>query len=193
MNAEKTGSLIKAARIKKGLTQKQLAEAISVTDKAVCKWETGHGCPDITLLSQLSKVLEIDIQSILRGSIVKSPDIAGNMNRVKFYRCPTCGNLVTSVKEIEISCCGNKLVAVEARRSDEKKYVPIISEFDGQFSVKFDHPMTKEDYIANIITVQYDKIMVINIFAEQEAIVTLPQIGGLRLFLITSKDGLIAV
>lgn len=193
MNPEKTGSIIKAARIKKRWTQKQLADAISVTDKAVCKWETGHGCPDITLLSQLSKVLEIDIQSILRGEFVKSPDIAGNMNRVKFYRCPTCGNLVTSVKEIEISCCGNKLIAVEARQSDEKKYVPIISEFDGQFSVKFDHPMTKDDFIANVIAVQYDKILVINLFAEQEAIVTLPQIGGLRLYLITSKDGLIAV
>lgn len=113
--------------------------------------------------------------------------------RVKFYRCPTCGNLVTSVKEIEISCCGNKLIAVEAKSSEEKKYVPIISEFDGQFSVRFDHPMTKDDFIANIITVQYDKIMVINLFAEQEAIVTLPQIKGLRFFLITSKDGLIAV
>ena len=193
MNPEKTGSIIKAARIKKGWTQKQLADAISVTDKAVCKWETGHGCPDITLLSQLSKVLEIDIQSILRGEFVKSPDIAGNMNRVKFYRCPTCGNLVTSVKEIEISCCGNKLIAVEASQSNEKKYVPVISEFDGQFSVKFDHPMTKDDYIANVIAVQYDKILVINLFAEQEAIVTLPQIGGLRIYLITSKDGLIAV
>ncbi len=193
MNPEKTGAIIKAARIKKGWTQKQLADAISVTDKAVCKWETGHGCPDITLLSQLSKVLEIDIQSILRGDFGKSPDIAGNMNRVKFYRCPTCGNLVTSVKEIEISCCGNKLIAVEARRSDEKKYVPIISEFDGQYSVKFYHPMTKDDYIANVIAVHYDKILVINLFAKQEAIVTLPQIGGLRIYLITSKDGLIAV
>ncbi|MDD7768659.1 MAG: hypothetical protein PT936_07385, partial [Treponema sp.] len=123
----------------------------------------------------------------------KSPDIAGNMNRIKFYRCPTCGNLVTSVKEIEISCCGNKLIAVEAKSSEEKKYVPIISEFDGQFSVRFDHPMTKDDFIANIITVQYDKIMVINLFAEQEAIVTLPQIKGLRIFLITSKDGLIVL
>ncbi|MCI5665436.1 MAG: hypothetical protein MR353_01550, partial [Spirochaetia bacterium] len=60
-------------------------------------------------------------------------------------------------------------------------------------SVRFDHPMTKDDFIANIITVQYDKIMVINLFAEQEAIVTLPQIKGLRIFLITSKDGLIVL
>lgn len=193
MNPEKTGNIIKQARIKKGLTQKQLADAIAVTDKAVCKWETGHGCPDITLLSQLSKVLEIDIQSILQGEIVRNRSIAGNMNRVKFYRCPTCGNLITSVKEIEISCCGNKLNFAEARTTTEEKYQPIIKEFDGQYSVSFNHPMTKEDYIANVITVQYDKILVINLFAQQEAIVTLPRIGGVRIFVMNNKNELFIV
>lgn len=193
MNAEKTGLIIKNARIKKGLTQKQLADAISVTDKAVCKWETGHGCPDITLLSQLSKVLEIDIISILRGELVKNKSIAGNMNRIKFYCCPTCKNLITSVKEIEISCCGNKLNFAEAHHSEEEKYIPIIKEFDGQYSLNFNHPMTKDDYIAHIITVQYDKILVINLFAEQEPVVTLPQIGGLRMFLITNQGELISL
>lgn len=193
MNAEKTGQIIKSARTKKGMTQKQLAEAISVTDKAVCKWEKGHGCPDITLLSQLSKVLEIDIQSILRGELVKTRSSAGNMNRIKFYRCPTCGNLITSGKEIEISCCGNKLAFAVAHQTDDARYIPIIKEFDGQYSVSFNHPMTKDDYIAHIITVQYDKILVVNLFAEQEAVVTLPQIAGLHMFLITSRDGLIKV
>ncbi len=193
MNAEKTGKIIYEARTKKGMTQKELAEAISVTDKAVCKWEKGHGCPDITLLSQLSKVLEIDIQSILRGELVKNNSIAGNMNRLKFYRCPTCGNLVTSAKEIEISCCGNKLHSVEASTTDDPKYQPIISEFDGRYLVSFKHPMTKDEYIANLITVQYDKLMVTNLFAEQEAVVTLPQIGGLRMFVITSKGELFAI
>lgn len=193
MNAEKTGKIIYEARTKKGMTQKELAEAIAVTDKAVCKWEKGHGCPDITLLSQLSKVLEIDIQSILRGELVKNRSIAGNMNRLKFYRCPTCGNLVTSVKEIEISCCGNKLHSMEARQTDDPKYQPIISEFDGRYLVSFKHPMTKDEYIANLITVQYDKLMVTNLFAEQEAVVTLPQIGGVRMFVITSKGELFAL
>ena len=193
MNPEKTGQIIKNARIKKGLTQKQLAEAIFVTDKAVCKWETGHGCPDITFLFQLSKVLEIDIQSILRGELVRNKTSAGNMNRIKFYRCPTCGNLITSTKEIEISCCGNKLAFAKAHQTDDSRYVPIIKEFDGQYSVSFNHPMTKDDYIAHVITVQYDKILVVNLFAEQEAVVTLPQIAGLHMFLITSRDGLIMV
>lgn len=190
MNAEKTGKIIYESRRKKGMTQKELAEAISVTDKAVCKWEKGHGCPDITLLSQLSKVLEIDILSILRGELVKNRSIAGNMNRLKFYRCSTCGNLVTSAKDIEISCCGNKLSFMEAGHTEDPKYQPIISEFDGRYLVRFNHPMTKEEYIANLITVQYDRIMVINLFAQQEAVVTLPQIGGLKMFLITNKGEL---
>ncbi len=53
--------------------------------------------------------------------------------------------------------------------------------------------MTKEDYIAHVITVQYDRILVINLFAQQEAIVTLPQIGGVKMFLMTNKGELFNV
>ena len=192
MNAEKTGKLIRDIRIKKGMTQKELAAAINVTDKAICKWENGHGCPDITLLPQLSKVLEIDIQSILQGQLIKNRSIGSNMNYLKFYRCPTCGNLISSIKNIELSCCGNKLNPVSADTSDEEKYRPIFKEFDGQYSVSFNHPMTKEDYISNVIVVRYNQIMVINLYAEQEAIFTLPQITGLRLLVITNNGKLIS-
>lgn len=191
MNAEKTGKIIYEARIKKGMTQKELADAIAVTDKAVCKWEKGHGCPDITLLSQLSRVLEIDIQSILRGVQVKDNAAAGNLKRLKVYRCPSCGNLVVSEKEIELSCCGNRMLALKARRTDDPKYLPAISEFDGRYLVNFNHPMTKDDYIANFITVQYDRFTVTNLFAEMEASVTLSQIGGLQMFVVTSKGELL--
>lgn len=193
MNAEKTGKLIHDIRTKKGLTQKQLAEKINVTDKAICKWEKGHGCPDITLISQLAKALEIDIQSLLQGQLNINRKVGENMNRLKFYRCPTCGNLVTSIKTIELSCCGNQLSPVEATFSDEEKYRPIIEEFDGQYSVKFNHPMTKEDHITNVIAVRYNQIMTINLYAESEAIFTLPQVKGLRLFVITNKGQLISL
>lgn len=193
MNAEKTGKLIHDIRVKKGMTQKELAATINVTDKAICKWEKGHGCPDITLLSQLSKVLEIDIQSILQGRLIKNRNVGSNMNYLKFYRCPTCGNLVTSIKDIEISCCGNILNPVSSKISKEEKYRPIIREFDGQYSVSFNHPMTKDDYISNVIIVQYNQIMSINLFAEQEAIVTLPQVAGIHMYVISSKGELIFI
>ncbi|MBQ0001938.1 MAG: helix-turn-helix domain-containing protein [Treponema sp.] len=193
MNAEKTGKIIHDIRIKKGMTQKELAAAINVTDNAICKWEKGHGCPDITLLSQLSKVLEIDIQSILQGRLIINRSFGSNMNYLKFYRCPTCGNLVTSIKDIEISCCGNILNPVSSKTSEEEKYHPIIREFDGQYTVSFNHPMTKDDYISNVIVVQYNQIISINLFAEQEAIVTLPQVAGIHMYVISSKGELIFI
>lgn len=193
MNAEKTGNLIRSLRIKKGLTQKELAHMICVTDKAVCKWEKGRGCPNITLISQLSKVLEVDIQSILQGYLDKNKKIGENMNHLKFYKCPTCGNLVTSIKSVELSCCGNKLSPVSAQTRSEPEYQPVIQEFDGQYSIKFNHPMTKSDYISQVIVVRYDQIMTVNLYAESEAIITIPQVRGIRLFLITNKSELIAV
>ncbi|MCI6592116.1 MAG: helix-turn-helix domain-containing protein [Spirochaetia bacterium] len=193
MNAEKTGSLIRSLRIKKGLTQKELAQMICVTDKAVCKWEKGRGCPNITLISQLSKVLEVDIQSILQGYLDKNKKIGENMNHLKFYKCPTCGNLVTSIKSVELSCCGNKLSPVSAQTRSEPEYQPVIQEFDGQYSIKFNHPMTKSDYISQVIVVRYDQIMTVNLYAESEAIITIPQVRGIRLFVITNKSELIAV
>ena len=193
MNAEKTGNLIRSLRIKKGLTQKELAQMICVTDKAVCKWEKGRGCPNITLISQLSKVLGVDIQSILQGYLDKNKKIGENMNHLKFYKCPTCGNLVTSIKSVELSCCGNKLSPVSAQTRSEPEYQPVIQEFDGQYSIKFNHPMTKSDYISQVIVVRYDQIMTVNLYAESEAIITIPQVRGIRLFVITNKSELIAV
>lgn len=193
MNAKKTGSLIRSLRIKKGLTQKELAHMICVTDKAVCKWEKGRGCPNITLISQLSKVLGVDIQSILQGYLDKNKKIGENMNHLKFYKCPTCGNLVTSIKSVELSCCGNKLSPVSAQTRSEPEYQPVIQEFDGQYSIKFNHPMTKSNYISQVIVVRYDQIMTVNLYAESEAIITIPQVRGIRLFVITNKSELIAV
>lgn len=193
MNAEKTGNLIRSLRKKKGLTQKELAQMLCVTDKAVCKWEKGRGCPNITLISQLSKVLEVDIQSILQGYLDKNQKIGENMNHLKFYKCPTCGNLITSIKSVELSCCGNKLSPVSAKTSNESKFKPIIQEFDGQYSLKFNHPMTKNDYISQVIVVRYDQIMTVNLYAESEAVITLSQVRGLRLFVVTNKSELIAV
>ena len=193
MNAEKTGSLIRSLRIKKGLTQKELAQVICVTDKAVCKCEKGRGCPNITLISQLSKVLEVDIQSILQGYLDKNKKIGENMNHLKFYKCPTCGNLVTSIKSVELSCCGNKLSPVSAQTRSDPEYQPVIQEFDGQYSIKFNHPMTKSNYISQVIVVRYDQIMTVNLYAESEAIITIPQVRGIRLFVITNKSELIAV
>ena len=67
MDAKYTGEQIAAARRGKGLTQKQLAEKLMVTDKAVSKWERGMNYPDIALLKPLSEQLDISLLQLLCG------------------------------------------------------------------------------------------------------------------------------
>ena len=67
MEAEKTGKLIKRLRLEKGLTQKELALMINVSDKAVSKWERGLACPDITFLDELADLLCTSIDQLLTG------------------------------------------------------------------------------------------------------------------------------
>lgn len=67
MDKERTGQLITELRKEKGLTQKQLAEALNVTDKAVSKWERGLSFPDISMLEPISQTLDISIMELLAG------------------------------------------------------------------------------------------------------------------------------
>lgn len=67
MDNERIGAFIRMLRREKGLTQKDLAAALGITDRAVSKWERGLSAPDIALLEPLGKVLEISVTELLRG------------------------------------------------------------------------------------------------------------------------------
>ena len=76
------------------MTQKQLADAIGVSDKAVSKWETGMGAPDISVVGILAAELGVSADVILSGSLGSKEESSGNMNRMNFYVCPECGNVM---------------------------------------------------------------------------------------------------
>lgn len=67
MDQEKIGRLIKEIRKRNNLTQKQLADKYGVTYQAVSKWENGKNIPDVSLLKQMSKDFNIEINDILEG------------------------------------------------------------------------------------------------------------------------------
>ena len=67
MNLNKISNLIKNKRKELGITQEELAERLFVTEKAVSRWETGRGTPDISLLIPLAKELKIDVSELLNG------------------------------------------------------------------------------------------------------------------------------
>ena len=72
MNYDNIGEFIKEKRKEKNLTQKELASKIGVTDKAVSKWETGLGCPDVSILEILSKELDCSILELLKGREIEN-------------------------------------------------------------------------------------------------------------------------
>lgn len=74
MDQLKTGKFIAACRKEKGLTQRQLAEAIEVSDKTVSKWECGNGLPEVSLMLPLCEVLEISVNELLSGEKISASE-----------------------------------------------------------------------------------------------------------------------
>lgn len=67
MENEKIGKFISLLRKEKKLTQKELADKLNITDRAVSKWERGINCPDISLLEELSNILDVSVIELLKG------------------------------------------------------------------------------------------------------------------------------
>lgn len=75
MNQEKIGKFIAECRKERNLTQKELAEKLGVTDKAISKWENGRCMPDISLLKSLTSELGITINELLAGERIIEEDM----------------------------------------------------------------------------------------------------------------------
>ena len=92
MNRYVTGSMIRQMREKKNMTQEDLGAQLFVSSKAVSKWETGQGLPDISLLEPLAKALDISMIELFSGETVINRNRSSNMLRSVTYVCPVCGN-----------------------------------------------------------------------------------------------------
>ncbi|WP_458458422.1 helix-turn-helix domain-containing protein [Pseudobutyrivibrio sp.] len=78
----KIGSFISNVRKEQGLTQKQLAERVGVSDKAVSRWETGKGLPDTSIMSDLCEVLGININELLSGERLDADTYSGKAEKI---------------------------------------------------------------------------------------------------------------
>ena len=67
MDLNKISNFIKLKRKELGITQEELANKLFITEKAISRWETGRGTPDISLLIPLAKELKIDVSELLNG------------------------------------------------------------------------------------------------------------------------------
>ena len=160
-----TGAVIRKLRENKKMTQEELAEKLFVSSKAVSKWETGQGFPDVSLIEPLAKALGISVIELLSGEDIKNINRASNMNRCKFYVCPVCGNVIEATGEAVVNCCGITLPPLEAEACDAEHQIKKETVED-EYYVTLDHPMTKEHYMSFIAAVSDDGIQLKKLYPE---------------------------
>ena len=189
MNAYVTGQTIKMLREKKKMTQAKLAEMLSVSDKAISKWETGKGFPDITLLEPLSAALGVSVAELMNGNTINNKNKSANMLRSSFYVCPVCGNVITSTGNALVSCCGVTLSPLEAEEGEAEDGI-LIERIENEHFVQIENPMTKEHYISFVSYVTSDRVQTVKLYPETDASCRFPVCGRGYIFYYCNRHGL---
>ena len=184
-----TGATIKRLREARGITQQQLADEIGVSDKAVSKWETAKGLPDITLIEPLSKALGVSVMELMSGDTVINKNISSNILRSRFYVCPVCGNIVRTTGDTVISCCGITLPPLEAEDVDESHAITVEKVEDEHF-ITVSHEMTKTHFISFIAYLTSDRVQFVKLYPEGNAETRFQLRGRGYIYIYCNKHGL---
>lgn len=184
-----TGNVIKTLREKNGITQKELAKIIGVSDKTVSKWETNRGLPDIGIIEELAKALGVSLSELLTGDLKTNENISGNIKKIQFYVCPICGNIIMSVGEGHFSCCGIALPKQEPESMDEEHSI-LVETIDDEYSITMQHPMNKEHYISFIAYITSGSMEMIKLYPEQDISIRFRKKGHGILYAYCNRHGL---
>lgn len=189
MNCDNIGKLIYNLRKEKDMTQKQLADLMNISDKTISKWERGLGCPDVSLLPELSQILGVNIEEILSGKIELNETIGGNMKKLKFYVCPQCNNFMTATGDANISCCGKRLETLVAAKANEKHLLNI-EPVEDELYVSSSHEMKKEHSISFVAYVTGDRVFIVKQYPEWNMQFRFYKLGHGKLYFHCSNHGL---
>jgi len=190
MNTRITGAAIKALRKSKGLTQAQLAGKLSISSKAISKWETGKGLPDITLIEPLADALGVSVMELMSGSPVVNKNVSCNMLRTHFYVCPVCGNIIHATGDVLICCCGIALSALTAKEPDDAHAI-LAEDVEDEKFLTLCHEMTKSHYISFLAYVTSDSVHLVKLYPEGSASARLRLRGHGYLYAYCNKHGLV--
>lgn len=174
MDCIKIGNLIARLRKERNMTQKNVADALNISNKTVSKWECGMGCPDLSLWSDLSDLLGADLKILLEGELFPNLPDQGNIKKIKFHVCPACGNILTATSTATISCCGRTLNPLTAKVREGHELN--VQRLDNELYVTFTHEMKKSHYIVFVAYVVEDKVILTRLYPEQAGEFRLPDL-----------------
>lgn len=192
MNTYITGQTIKRLREEKKMTQAELAEIVGVSDKAVSKWETSKGLPDITLIEGIAQALGVSVMELMSGETVINKNTSSNILFSKFYVCPVCGNVIHTTGAAVISCCGITLPPLEAEETDENHKISIENVEDEKY-ITVAHDMTKSHYISFIAYVTCDTVRFQKLYPEGNAETRMQFRGRGYLYICCNRHGLMRI
>ena len=173
--------LIRQRRKELKLTQAALAERIHVSAKAVSKWERAAGMPDASIIPALSQALGVSAESLLSGRVNPNPPDGGNMKRIKFYQCPSCGNILTATGKAELSCCGRLLSPMTLTPADDMHRMTI-TDVETEKLLTWTHPMEKSHHLTFLAAVGYDCVHIVRLYAEGAQEHRLPRIAWAKYY-----------
>lgn len=168
MDAYVTGAIIRRLREEKNMTQSELAKKLNVSDKAVSRWETGKGYPDITLIEPIAGALGISVAELLSGSSVTNTNRCFNMLRTCLYVCPVCGNVIHTTGRAVVGCCGISLLPLEADEPDGE-HALTVERVEDEYYVSATHEMSKTHYISFMMSVSDEGVQMVKLYPEGSA------------------------
>ena len=189
MNTYVTGAAIRGLREKRGMTQAELADRIGVSSKTVSKWETAKGLPDIGLLQPLSQVLGVSVIELMNGEAITNRNVSGDLMRCRFHVCPICGNVIHTLGDALVSCCGVTLPALEPEEEDAEHGVTVEGVEDEHF-LAVAHPMTKAHFISFAAFVTSDRMELVKFYPEGNAETRMRLRGRGYLYWYCNRHGL---
>ena len=191
MDCAKIGRLIAQLRKEKELTQQNIASVLNISNKTVSKWECGLGCPDVSLWTDLSVILGVDMPQMMEGEITLNRPDSGNINKANFYVCPACKNVLVGTGSSSIFCCGRKLERLIPNQDESN--LRITNEIvDVDYYITIDHEMSRQHYILFAAYVKSDIVFLKRLYPEQNPALRIPQIPDGKLYLYCVKHGLAA-
>ena len=191
MDCQKTGALIAALRKEKGYTQLQLAQKLHITDKTVSKWECGTGCPDVSVLPQISALLGVSVEQLLAGVLDSKEAVGGNMKKNVYYVCSVCGNVIVAHSGIDAACCGRRMAA-------QTPQVPVaahkltLETVEDEVYVTGLHPMAKKHYLSFIAFAAGERLLFYKQYPEWNVQLRLHRPCHGKLVYYCTKHGLFA-
>lgn len=124
MDANLTGKFIAELRRQKGYTQKELADKLMVTDKAISRWETGKGLPETSLLKPLADILGVSVGELLSGKIIEESQIKEENDKVIVDALKYSGKMFSDMINLLLFLVGGALLLSLSFVSGDNYYWP---------------------------------------------------------------------